>query len=150
MAIRFTEECMGQKLYSIAEKSLNRRPKWKEIVKDLKGGVVVLALEANLQRGRWLWGRIITTFPGKDSHTRGWLKFNVGTKVLFVPFTSYCHCLPKNDCQLVDKALTAKDWYRFLLLQVCEFIKLTLKILFVCLRSRVNRTLLISAGFLCP
>ena len=148
MAIRFTEECMGQKLYSIREKSLNRWPKWKEIVKDLKGGVVVLALEANLQRGPWLWGRITATFPDKDGHTRGWLKFNEGTKVSFVPFTSYCHCLPQIDCQLVDKALTAKDWYRLLVLQVYEFIKLTLNILFVCLR--VNRTLLISAGFLCP
>ena len=53
-----------------------------------------------------------------------------------------------STCQLVDKALTATDWYRFLLLQVYEFIKLTLNILFVCVR--VNRTRLISAGFLCP
>ena len=43
---------MGQILYSITEKKPYSKLKWREIVKDLKGGDVVLALEANLQRGR--------------------------------------------------------------------------------------------------
>ena len=50
--------------------TLNRRPKWTEIVKNMKEGDVVLALENNLPRGRWPLGRIIETYPGKDGHTR--------------------------------------------------------------------------------
>jgi hypothetical protein len=43
---------------------LNKRPKWTEIVNDMKKDDVVLALESNLPRGRWPLGRIIETYPG--------------------------------------------------------------------------------------
>ena len=49
---------------------LSTRPKWTEVVKDLKDGDVVLVLEPNLPRGRWPLGRILETYPGKDGHTR--------------------------------------------------------------------------------
>ena len=49
---------------------LNRRPKWTEIVKNMKEGDVVLALENNLPRGRWPLGRIIKTYPGKEGYMR--------------------------------------------------------------------------------
>ena len=50
--------------------SLNRRPKWTEVVKDLKKDDIVLVLEPNLPRGQWPLGRITETYPGRDGHTR--------------------------------------------------------------------------------
>ena len=50
--------------------TLNPRSKWTEVVKDLKKGDVVLVLDKDLPRGRWPLGRIVDTYPGKDSHTR--------------------------------------------------------------------------------
>ncbi len=44
--------------------TLNRRPKWTEIVKGVKKGDIVLNLEPNLPRGRWPLGRIIETWQG--------------------------------------------------------------------------------------
>ncbi|XP_068737294.1 uncharacterized protein [Montipora capricornis] len=49
---------------------LSRRPKWTEVVKDLKEDDVVLVLDSKLPRGRWPLGRIIETYPGRDGHTR--------------------------------------------------------------------------------
>ena len=49
---------------------LSTRPKWTEVVKDLKEGDVVLVLEPNLPRGQWPLGRITETFPGRYGHTR--------------------------------------------------------------------------------
>ncbi|XP_074629527.1 uncharacterized protein LOC141887129 [Acropora palmata] len=48
---------------------LNRRPKWTEVVIDLKNDIV-LVLEPNLPRGQWPLGRITETYPGRDGHTR--------------------------------------------------------------------------------
>ena len=64
--------------------TLNRRPKWTEIVKNMKEGDVVLALENNLPRGRWPLGRIIETYPGKDGHTRV-AKVQCGDRTLIRP-----------------------------------------------------------------
>ena len=49
---------------------LNTRPKWTDVVKDLKNGDIVLVLEPNLPRGKWPLGRIVDTYPGKDGHSR--------------------------------------------------------------------------------
>lgn len=49
---------------------LTTRPKWTEVVKDLKEGDVVFALKPNLPRRQWSLGDIIETYPGRDGHTR--------------------------------------------------------------------------------
>ena len=49
---------------------LNRRPKWTEVVKDLKKDDIVLVLEPNLPRRQRPLGRITETYPGRDGHTR--------------------------------------------------------------------------------
>ena len=49
---------------------LSGRPKWTEVIKDLKEDDVVLVLDSKLPRGRWPLGRIIETYPGRDGHTR--------------------------------------------------------------------------------
>ena len=64
--------------------TLNRLPKWTEIVKNMKEGDVVLALENNLPRGRWPLGRIIETYPDKDGHTRV-AKVQCGDRTLIRP-----------------------------------------------------------------
>lgn len=64
--------------------TLNRRPKWNEVVKDLKDGDIVLVLNKDLPRGRWPLGRIIETYPGKDGHTRV-AKVQCGDKTMVRP-----------------------------------------------------------------
>ena len=49
---------------------LSRRPKWTEVVKDLKVDDVVLVLDSKLPRGRWPLGHIIETYTGRDGHIR--------------------------------------------------------------------------------
>ena len=64
--------------------TLNRRPKWTKVVKDMKKGDVVLALESNLSRGRWPLGRIVEIYPGRDGHTRV-AKVQCGEKTVVLP-----------------------------------------------------------------
>ena len=64
--------------------TLNKRPKWMEVVSDLQTGDVVLALESGVPRGRWPLGRIVETYPGKDGHTRV-AKIQCGEKTLTRP-----------------------------------------------------------------
>ena len=64
--------------------TLNKRPKWTEIVNNMKKDDVVLALESNLPRGRWPLRRIIETYPGKDGHTRV-AKVQCGERTLVRP-----------------------------------------------------------------
>ena len=64
--------------------NVKQRPKWTEIVKNMKEGDVVVALENNLPRGRWPLGRIIETYPGKDGHTRV-AKVQCGDRTLIRP-----------------------------------------------------------------
>jgi hypothetical protein len=42
---------------------LQRRPKWNQTVRDLEPGDLVLILDPNQPRGRWLRGKIEETFP---------------------------------------------------------------------------------------
>ena len=63
---------------------LSRRPKWTEVVKDLKQDDVVLVLDSKLPRGRWRLGRIIETYPGRDGHTRV-AKIQCGTSTVIRP-----------------------------------------------------------------
>lgn len=63
---------------------LNTRPKWTEVVNDLKKGDIVLVLEQNLPRGKWPLGRIVETYPGKDGHSRV-VKVQCGEKTVVRP-----------------------------------------------------------------
>ena len=63
---------------------LNTRPKWTEVVPDMKEGDVVLALDSNLPRGHWPLGRIVETYPGKDGRTRV-AKVQCGTRTVVRP-----------------------------------------------------------------
>ena len=63
---------------------LNTRPKWTEVVADMKEGDVVLALDSNLPRGHWPLGRIVETYPGKDGRTRV-AKVQCGTRTVVRP-----------------------------------------------------------------
>ena len=63
---------------------LNTRPKWTNVVKDLKKGDIVLVLEPNLPRGKWPLGRIVDTYPGKDGHSRV-VKVQCGEKTVVRP-----------------------------------------------------------------
>ena len=49
---------------------LRARPRWNEIVEDIKTGDVVLVHQTDIPRGRWPLGRVLEVFPGKDGHTR--------------------------------------------------------------------------------
>ena len=64
--------------------TLNTRPKWTNVVKDLKDGDVVLVLDKDLPRGKWPLGRNIATYPGKDGHSRV-AKVQLGNKSLVRP-----------------------------------------------------------------
>lgn len=74
--------------------TLNRRPKWTEIVKDIKEGDIVLTLDPNLPRGRWPLGRVVETYPGKDGHTRV-AKVQCGNKTLVRPIHKLVPLLPQ-------------------------------------------------------
>ena len=63
---------------------LNTRPKWTNIVRDLKEGDIVLVLEPNLPRGKWPLGRIVETYPGKDEHSQV-IKVQCGEKTVVRP-----------------------------------------------------------------
>ena len=63
---------------------LSPRPKWTEVVKDLKKDDVVLVLDPKLPRGQWPLGRITETYPGRDGHTRV-AKIQCGTKTVVRP-----------------------------------------------------------------
>ena len=63
---------------------LNTRPRWTDVVKDLKKGDIVLVLEPNLPRGKWPLGRIVDTYPGKDGHSRV-VKVQCGEKTVVRP-----------------------------------------------------------------
>ena len=63
---------------------LNTRPKWTEVVKDLKEGDVVLVLDPKLPRGKWPLGRIMETYPGRDRHSRA-AKVQCGEKTVVRP-----------------------------------------------------------------
>lgn len=64
--------------------TLNARPKWTEVVKDLKEGDIVLVLDPRLPRGQWPLGRILETYPGQDGHSRV-AKVQVGDKTVVRP-----------------------------------------------------------------
>jgi hypothetical protein len=63
---------------------LTPRSKWNQVVKELKKGDVVLALQKDLPRGRWPLGRIVETYPGRDGHTRV-AKVQCGSKTIVRP-----------------------------------------------------------------
>ena len=64
--------------------TLNTRPKWTSVVQDLKDGDVVMVLDKDLPRGKWPLGRIVTTYPGKDGHSRV-AKVQLGSKTAIRP-----------------------------------------------------------------
>ena len=45
---------------------LNARPKWTDVVKDLKKGDIMLILKPKLLPGKWPLGRIVDTYPEID------------------------------------------------------------------------------------
>ena len=49
---------------------LRARPRWNEIIEDIKTDDVVLVHQTGIPRGRWPLGRVLEVFPGKDGHTR--------------------------------------------------------------------------------
>ena len=50
--------------------ALNSRPKWTSEFRELKVGDVVLLIQPDTPRGRWLLGRIAEVYPRRDGHTR--------------------------------------------------------------------------------
>lgn len=50
--------------------TLQQRTKWKSPVDNLKPGQIVTIKDDDLPPTRWLLGRILEVFPGKDSHVR--------------------------------------------------------------------------------
>lgn len=50
--------------------TLQERHKWKFVKNDVQKGDMVIIKEENLPPGKWLLGRIIELFPGKDGHIR--------------------------------------------------------------------------------
>lgn len=63
---------------------LRARPKWNEVVADIKKDDVVLVHQPDAPRGRWPLGRVIDVFPGKDGHTRV-VKVQCGEKAYVRP-----------------------------------------------------------------
>ena len=68
--------------------TLMTRPKWTEVVKDLKEGDIVLG--PGQLRGQWPLGRIVETYPGRDGHTRV-AKIQCGTKSVIRPIHKLVH-----------------------------------------------------------
>ncbi len=50
--------------------SLSVRKKWETVHRDFAVGDIVLVMSTDLVRGHFPLGRIVNTFPGKDSHVR--------------------------------------------------------------------------------
>lgn len=50
--------------------TLQQRTKWKSPVDNLKPGQIVTVKDDDLPPTKWLMGRILEVFPGKDSHVR--------------------------------------------------------------------------------
>ena len=83
--------------------TLSTRSKWKETVKDLKNGDVVLALENDLPRRKWPLGRIVETYPGRDGHTRV-AKVQCGERTLVRPI----HKLGRRSLAGVCRPMSAR------------------------------------------
>lgn len=50
--------------------TLQRRSKWQTIERNLQPGDLVMLVDSNLPRSRWLFGRVLNTYPGKDKNVR--------------------------------------------------------------------------------
>ena len=69
--------------------SLSRRPKWHGIRDNIKVGDLVLVIEKDVPRGKWLMGRIVETFTGSDGKVRS-AKVRVRGTIYRRPIVKLC------------------------------------------------------------
>ena len=67
---QFLADCFWKRWIREYIPTLEQRQKWIREKDNLKIGDVVLVVDNNSPRGRWLLGRVIKTFPGQDSRVR--------------------------------------------------------------------------------
>ena len=67
---QFLGDCFWKRWLREYIPTLQQRQKWIREKDNLKIGDVVLVLDNNSPRGRWLLGRVIKTFPGRDGKVR--------------------------------------------------------------------------------
>ena len=68
---------------------LRRRRKWQQAQRDFVVGDIVLIIDADAPRGRWVMGRIECIYPGKDGHVRT-VKVNTVHGSYVRPVTKLC------------------------------------------------------------
>ncbi|XP_030845109.1 uncharacterized protein LOC115925437 [Strongylocentrotus purpuratus] len=79
--------------------SLQQRQKWLKETRNLEEGDIVLIID-NLPRNKWLTGRVIETYPGKDKLVRS-VKLKHSTGILVRPVQKLC-LLEEADSVLVN------------------------------------------------
>ena len=67
---QFLADCFRKRWIREYIPTLQQRQKWIREKDNLKIGDVVLVVDNNSPRGRWLLGRVIKTFPGRDGKVR--------------------------------------------------------------------------------
>lgn len=68
---------------------LQERQKWEQTVRNFQVGDIVLLVDSDMPRNKWVMGRIVETFPGKDGLVRT-VKVKVQENVLCRPITKLC------------------------------------------------------------
>jgi hypothetical protein len=69
--------------------NLQKRQKWNKLQRDLAVGNLVLIVEDNVPRGKWLLGRVTKVLPGRDGHVRS-AEVRTQTSVLHRPIRKLC------------------------------------------------------------
>ncbi|XP_064645117.1 uncharacterized protein LOC135498663 [Lineus longissimus] len=68
---------------------LHPRAKWREEMKNLESGDLVVVVSPNTPRGQWPLGRILQVLPGKDDHVRV-AKVKIGDNEFLRPISRLC------------------------------------------------------------
>ena len=69
--------------------TLNARRKWYRTRRDVRVGDVMLVVSPDTPRGKWVLGRVLEVYPGKDGHVRV-AKIQIGNGTLMRPVTKLC------------------------------------------------------------
>lgn len=86
---------------------LQQRPKWKKAQPNLKEGQMVIIKEDTLPPVKWLLGRILKTFPGKDNLVRS-AEVKCKNTVITRPIHKLC-LLPIEDNMNKDEHLICEQ-----------------------------------------
>ena len=92
--------------------TLHERQKWSRPQRNVQVGDVILVVDNDLPRNKWLFGRIIETYPGKDQLVRA-AKVKTRSATLMRPVQKLCLL---ETVERMESANTLKAWRFFLTL----------------------------------